>query len=333
MNTIRWQTFGHEKTKTQLEGDFLNNKMAHATLLTGPSNIGKFMLACDFAKLLQCEQGNICGECKVCRAIENGIHLDTIIFEDTDEKDIGIEKVRELKAQLNLTSQGKYKIVVIQNIERLSIPSQNALLKILEEPPEDVYFILTTRDYKALMETVVSRCRVVKMRPMPGAEIEAYLAQTHKGLDAGYLKSLAEFSGGRIGRLIISIKNKDNEVSEDYKEWMTKLDELYESGDAAECMIFAEEVAGAKGADRELFFSVLMQFLRTRMIGDELEAEGKELRAGCAGQGAKDKGHLADALKRAQNTYDLINQNVNARLALEVLFLRSFAENSMVNSL
>ena len=151
---------GHGKQIESLLTDYTTGNISHAYLFYGPEQIGKFTLARDFAKLLQCEN-DFCGGCSACRQIQSAQHLDTTFLID-DGNSIGIETVRELKATLANTSQSSYKICIIERIERMTREASNSFLKILEEPSLDTIFLLTTDSLQALMPTITSRCRLLR---------------------------------------------------------------------------------------------------------------------------------------------------------------------------
>ena len=111
-------------------------------LFSGPSQIGKTLIAKTFAQILQCNKG-FCRDCPTCRQIDHEQHIDTFFLKD-DGESLKIETIRNLVHHLSTTTSSNYKVVIIQNIERITIAAANAFLKTLEEPISRVVFLLTT---------------------------------------------------------------------------------------------------------------------------------------------------------------------------------------------
>lgn len=152
-----WNISGHEKQLAALENDLRNNNLSHAYLFTGPAHIGKYTVIKRFAKALQCEN-DLCDVCEICLQIDKGYHPDTLEILDQQES-IKIETVRETLMRLYLTKHGRYKILLVKNIDRMTTEAANALLKMLEEPPAGVVFLLTTSNFNAVLPTIISRVR------------------------------------------------------------------------------------------------------------------------------------------------------------------------------
>ena len=129
-----WNIIGHKKQLEMLESDIESGSLAHAYLLCGPGHVGKYTVAKKLASILQCEN-NFCGKCPTCIQIRKGQHLDTMEFENNREA-LKINQIREVIARCNMSSQSKYKIIILQSIGRMTTEAGNALLKTLEEPPE-----------------------------------------------------------------------------------------------------------------------------------------------------------------------------------------------------
>jgi DNA polymerase III subunit delta' len=143
----------------------------HAYLLTGPDGIGKRTLAERFAAALLCErQDGPCGECASCRLREAGNHPD--YHRLPTEGNLAIAQIRELAHMLGLTPHtARHQVGLIPDAQRLGVPAQNALLKLLEEPPGHAVLILTAPSPASLLPTTVSRCQRVPLGPVPAVEL------------------------------------------------------------------------------------------------------------------------------------------------------------------
>jgi len=185
-------------------------RLVHALLITGEQGTGKRTLAMLFASALMCEAESAipCGKCSGCTMAMAGEHPDITILEkgvplssDTSKgrATIPVDDIREvIRICSRYAYEGRNRAVVIKNAETMTPAAQNSLLKILEEPPQNTYFILTSAHADQLLTTVRSRCRTVKLTPWePGYVRKALSAQ---GIDAATAEKAANACGGSIGK-------------------------------------------------------------------------------------------------------------------------------------
>jgi DNA polymerase-3 subunit gamma/tau len=142
-------------------------KTVHAYLFTGPRGIGKTTMARLLAKGLTCadltKDGDVCGKCEFCVAVQNGNLIDLIEIDAASNR--GIDDIRDLKEKVRLLPvEGKKKIYIIDEVHMLTNEAFNALLKTLEEPPKHAVFILCTTEFHKVPETIKSRCQVFKFK-------------------------------------------------------------------------------------------------------------------------------------------------------------------------
>lgn len=146
---------------TTLRNQITNNKTAHAYLFTGSRGTGKTTCARIFAKAINCrnpQNGNPCLECEICRDAATGNAIDIIEIDAASNN--GVDDVRELRQGANITPEKcRYKVYIIDEVHMLSASAFNALLKIMEEPPEHVKFILATTEIHKVPATIISRCQ------------------------------------------------------------------------------------------------------------------------------------------------------------------------------
>lgn len=163
------------------------HRLPHALLLSGPGGIGKEALAVDFAQSLLCQRpdadGIACGNCPSCRLFVAGTHPDFLALRPEESgKSIKIEQVRELSANLTMTSHaGGHKIAIISPADALNLNAANSLLKTLEEPTDNTHMLLVTAAPGRLPVTVRSRCQTVKCQAPTEAEATAWLGKELSG--------------------------------------------------------------------------------------------------------------------------------------------------------
>ena len=145
---------GHETIKEHFKKAIAVHKVSHAYILAGEAGMGRKSLANAFALTLLCEKGQTepCLECHACKQVLSGNHPDLIYVTHEKPASIGVDDIRE---QINDTIQirpysANYKIYIVDEAEKMTVQAQNALLKILEEPPENVLFLLTVPSASAL---------------------------------------------------------------------------------------------------------------------------------------------------------------------------------------
>lgn len=205
---------GHGPTTRLLEKSIVRGTPGHAYLLLGPAHVGKRAIAISMARALACQslpESRPCGMCVSCRLHASGGHPDYRLidrFTEADEKrarapkNIPIEAVRKIQHDASLSSHlGGFKVYIIANAEELSLPAMDALLKTLEEPAPHVVLILTCTDVGLLPATIISRCQVLKLGLVAPAVIAADLMNRFK-CDHDRADLIAHFANGRPGEAI-----------------------------------------------------------------------------------------------------------------------------------
>ena len=152
---------GQRAIVTALKNQITANRVGHAYLFTGVRGTGKTTCAKIFAKAVNClhpVNGDPCGECEICKGIDNGSILDVVEMDAASNN--GVDDIRDLRDETAYTpSACKYKVYIIDEVHMLSTAAFNALLKTLEEPPAHVIFILATTEIQKVPATILSRCQ------------------------------------------------------------------------------------------------------------------------------------------------------------------------------
>lgn len=171
---MTWDLIGHEWAVDVLRQHIKGGATRHAYLFAGAESVGKRTLALRFAQALLCEargsDGNYCGKCRACERVVSGQHPDVHLVEE--EGGLKVDSVRELQRVLALSPfESQRRVAILPEIDTATNSAANALLKTVEEPPGHVVLLLTGTSASAILPTIVSRCEVLSLRPVPYGEI------------------------------------------------------------------------------------------------------------------------------------------------------------------
>ena len=193
------EVVGQEHITTVLKNEMAQGRPTHAYLFVGSRGTGKTTCAKLVAKAVNClnlREGNPCGECEICRGVESGSLLDIVEIDAASNN--GVDNIRELREEAVFTpAVAKYRVYIIDEVHMLSTSAFNALLKILEEPPEHVIFILATTEIHKVLPTIVSRCQRFDFQRIESAVIAGRLLEVARR--ESFL--LSDDAAGLIARL------------------------------------------------------------------------------------------------------------------------------------
>ncbi len=186
-------------------------RLSGSYLFLGEEGIGKKLTAKTLAKALNCQSASLdsCDSCASCLKIEKNQHPDVHLLETEATDSLKIEYVRKLQKEINLKAyEGKKKVFIVDDAHHLTAEAQNALLKVLEEPPENSLIILISARPALLFRTIISRCCPLRFYPLQRDKLEEILRKDFLlGTDTAHF--LAYFCEGRLGR---ALKLKDTDI-------------------------------------------------------------------------------------------------------------------------
>ena len=204
----------NEDKKSEFVASIEAGRSVHAYIVEGPDGSGKEDFASFCAKVLVCSgEKKPCGRCSNCKMIENGGHPDiAYVVPPKDKKTISVDEVRRLRRDTTVVpNEGGRKVYIIKKGELLTDQVQNAMLKMIEEPPSFVTFFILTSKREALLATIRSRCQSIRLNAMNERDILDYLKNEFPKTDEAVLESAAKRCGGRIGRAV-ELLGKENQT-------------------------------------------------------------------------------------------------------------------------
>jgi DNA polymerase-3 subunit delta' len=352
---------GQKKVKKILTRAIEQQHVHHAYLFFGNVGVGKHAMALEFAKALLCASGGTegCDSCSNCIRIQKLTHPDliyifpapTTVKPDEERRvlnqfvadpyrqlqlwaspGISIERIRELKKKVSLKSfEGRGRVVIISEAHKMTPEAANSLLKILEEPPDKMFFILETSQYHSLLETIISRCQPVSFNLLSQPDIEKNLIVRDK-LEPEKAKLISRIAFGSYQRAL-ELNEEDLLSKRKFSIEMLRkiiLDEF-------ERLVLVEAIVreNDKVAIKELL-GLLLLWYRDALIYSQISPEDATSRDGIIEMivnidelatlekfvKAFDAIDFKSIIFEIENAIELINRNVNVTLILIVLFER-----------
>ncbi len=254
-----WQLIGQDRILSLLDYSLRASTIAHAYVLVGPRHVGKRTLAVNMAQALNCDGSELpCGQCRSCQRILEGKHADVTPIGLDSKTEIGIDDIRELQRLANLPPyEGKCKVFIIDDAEYLSTEAANSLLKILEEPPPKVVWLLLSTEEKHLLPTIVSRCQRLELKPVPAKRIKEVLVNSYN-VEPDKANLLARLCHGRLGWAVSALA--DDDILEQRSQRMSKLSSLL-GASLEQRFAYAQELANQFGESRKAGAEILEAWL------------------------------------------------------------------------
>ncbi len=324
-----WDLIGHEWAVDMLKKHVIHGTMRHAYLFCGPPGLGRRTLALRFAQALNCttpaEPGIPCGTCRDCKQIEAMQHADLTVIQAEDSEggtisENGSRSANSRQRHLMLKPyQSKYRVALFLRFQEANDNAANALLKTLEEAPSYAVLILTADNPEQLLPTIVSRCEVLRLRPLSIEGIKKYLES--RGVESGRAKLIAHISGGRPGyaRRLVEDESLLDKREERLNDLLTLL-----PASRVEKFAYADKLSRDKDSMRQAILFWLSYWrdvmLRTAQAETPLVNVDRNVEIeGLAGQ--LDLSAARKVVGNLENALEQMEKNVNPRLLAEVLLL------------
>ncbi|ACN15773.1 HolB [Desulforapulum autotrophicum HRM2] len=307
-------------------------KIPNALLFVGNPDLGKVETALAFARALNCQgekrnDGLACDQCRSCKKILSSMHPDIICVAPVKER-IKISQIREIYGQIKAKPhEAKFRMVLIQGAEAMNPEASNALLKILEEPPERTFFILTTERTDGLLPTILSRCRQVTFSPMDQGKIEQILVRDH-GIDTTTAGIAASWSQGSLQKALKFtgiVKSDDTTDWPERRRWMiTAISTLIRGANPGVALLLAEkinqnpELLGGTLAILESFFRdmVVFKYNTEKIINSDFQTLLTETDSGISTQ------RVLSWITELHHVEKKIKANAGIRLTLEAFLFK-----------
>ena len=320
-----WNLIGHEWAVDMLKKHVVNGTARHAYLFAGPPGLGRRSLALRFAQALNCQTpistGIPCGQCRTCKQIESMQYPDlSVVQADSEGGTLKVDQIRDARRSLTLKPYiANYRVALFLRFQQANDNAANALLKTLEEAPSYAVLILTADNPEQLLPTIVSRCEVLRLRPL---NIEAVQKELEtRGLEIGQAKLIAHISGGRFGYALRLIEN--DSLLEKRDQRLNDLLTLIPAT-RVEKFAYADKLAKDKESMRQAILIWLSYWrdvmLRTARAESPLVNVDRNMEI----EDLADRMDLSSArrvVSNLENTLEKMERNVNSRMLAEVLLL------------
>jgi DNA polymerase III subunit delta' len=311
---------GQHELRRLLSSALEKGRLSHAVLLTGPPGSGKRSWGKALAQAILCANrsgAEPCMLCSSCRGFQSGSHPDFFLIEPEKRK-IKIDQIRQVRE--NFYFQGSKKVCLIDRAEMMTAESASSLLKILEDPPEGLSFVLLVEKPRDLLDTIQSRCQRYTLHPLSLTEVTELLT-AERCLSADKAALLARISGGLPGQALALAD--DEQFEKRYEEAKTLAYNLATGCDSAQqLLLWAASLAERE--DLVPFLELVSLFYRDGLVQNLCRRGERSLRPdqSLSWIDAVAPALLEDALLLINNTvYELNATNVNRRLLLEKVLI------------
>ncbi len=193
---------GNRRLKENMSRSLARGHISHFYLISGPAGSGRHTLAKLLAAAIMCRgEGKPCGVCEECRKVLGNVHPDFLTIDDPEKKNVPVDLIRKAREDIYIRpNQAQWKIYLFPRAQDMRVEAQNALLKVLEEPPAYGVFILLTDNPEKLLPTVRSRCTLLQMESLPEDILRPRLARQFPQAQPQDIEAAMARSGGWLGQ-------------------------------------------------------------------------------------------------------------------------------------
>ena len=315
---------GHETITSHLAKEIAADEISHAYLFSGMAGIGKMKTAREFAKAILCLNAaqKPCGVCSVCLQITHDNHPDVkVIAPKAGEASIKISQVREMISELSVKPySGNWRIVIIDEAEKMTPEAQNSLLKSLEEPLSYNIFVLITSHPQMILPTIRSRCQSYHFQPLKPQAIQKIL-QAETAFDSQTISAAVLAADGSPGMACYLLEN--SEIQEERVHYLREIYSLLR-GNAIKVFSLAESLSKDKTTSQATLEFLIHWFYEVGLMleGHPLPGEAKPDQAQVAFYKILEHEKNEAILKTLFEMMATIQYNVNLRLQWEKCFIK-----------
>lgn len=309
---------GHKANIDLLKNSLRSGRVANAYLFAGPPDVGKEFVAVSFAKALNCldltDEYEACGVCNSCKKIDSGNHPD-VRKVSPDGAWLKIDQIRGLQKQISYKPmEGRRKVYIILEVERMTRETANAFLKTLEEPPGTSTLIMVTTNMSALLPTIRSRCQILKFSNVPRTVLRQELMKRFI-INEAEAKSIVMLSGGKIGKALELARERDFSTEVEMPKVLQKPKKIEAFQIAEELSQNPDDLETLLTWYRDLL--LIKQGCQSEILthSDKLN-ELSQIANGCS------RLQIHEALEKIMETKRMLQRNINSMLAMEVLVFK-----------
>lgn len=323
---MKWTDIvGHVENIKMLRYMESRGRMPHAILLSGPSGIGKLMVASVLGTALLCKASEFrpCGSCQSCLQMSHGTHPDFLLI-IPDGANIKIEQIRNLQHEVALAPYVSLRrVCIINDAELMTVQAANSLLKVLEEPVSNIVFILVSANKQMLLPTIISRCMTIGFQPLTDTVLTQALVD--KGFSRDQSEIAARLSRGRMGTALplldpegLAMRNQAADIIQGLLDGKMKI--VWDTATMLEKME-RKDILQLLG-----YFTYIMRDTLMIVTGQGpsclFNIDLAEWLSGQSGRWSEE--HLLQGLKAVEAAGRALNANANARLTGEALLIKIY---------
>lgn len=295
---------GNDRLKNNLTATLRQGKNAHFYLISGPTGAGKRTLSRILSAALMCtSEDRPCCRCADCRKILSGVHPDVITVEDPEHKHVPVRIIRQMRDDVFVRpNEGNHKIYIFP--QEMGIEGQNALLKVLEEPPSYGVFLLLTDNADKILPTVRSRCVELPLQPLEAPLLRSILGKEFPKADPDSIDAAIACSGGFLGQAKSLLENDGAQSPQ--------LNELVDALSRKDVLALTYALVPVERWKRDALLELLQQFAEVLEGALAIRSGGVALSPQCSRLAACRSGsELNDMIRHVQKCMEYAQGNVS----------------------